>query len=282
MLALQLPTLLTMCQGMVAIQLGWESPQHDVLGLLHFWTLNNGVLFFVPLLVAWRQGGDLRRLWLASLLPFALCNVLVFTVPWNNIKIMHSWFLVTCILTAAGLGDMWKTSRLLALVLALLSVATGLVSLAWHSGTHATIPRQMLDYAVYARFSVPRDQAIATFPDVVMLLPPYSFRRVYLVQSGLSYAHGVHPDERIEALKRLYSAATLEDLVSQARKLGVAFVELQAHDPGFPVNRPLIESLPLEVDAGDMCLYRVPLHADEAGEAHSRAGGQAHPSSGKT
>lgn len=286
LVALQLPALLAMRQGMVAIQPGWESPRHDALGLLQFWALNLGVLFFVPPLVAWRPGGDLRRLWLASLLPFALCNVLVFTVPWNNIKILHSWFLVACILTAAGLGELWNTSRLLprllALGLALLSVATGLVSLAWHSGTHAVIPRPMLEYALQARRSVPRDQAIATFPDVALLLPSYSFRRVYLAQSGLSVSHGVHPGERIEAIRRLYSAASLEDLVSQARKMGVAFVELQAHDPGFLVNRPLIESLPLEVDGGDQRLYRIPPDAVEARESPSRAGGQVHPPSGKT
>jgi hypothetical protein len=64
--------------------------------------------------------------------------------------------------------------------------------------------------------------------------------------------------------------------------MGVAFVELQAHDPGFPVNTPLIESLSLEVDGGDLRLYRIPPHSVEASEAPSRAGGRVQPSSGKT
>ena len=251
-------------------------PPARCLGPAAFWTLNLGVLFFVPPLVAWRPGGDLRRLWLASLLPFALCNVLVFTVPWNNIKILHSWFLVACILTAAGLGELWNTSRLLprllALGLALLSVATGLVSLAWHSGTHAIIPRPMLEYAL--QVDGPRTQAIATFPT------PWSFIRfagstwpsrgsAFLTESIL--ARESRPSDDVSQ-----PAGRPE---SQARKRGCV-CGTPGSRPGFPVNTPLTRAFPWRW-TGDLRLYPVPLTRSKPARPRQRAGGRVQPSSGR-
>ncbi len=283
LVALQAPAMLSMRQGLLTVHLGWSSTRHDLVGLALFWGLNLGVLFFVPPLVALRQGADLRRLWLASLLPFIVANVLAFTATWNNVKIMHSWYLVACLLLAYGLEQLWNRqgllarglSRGLALGLALLSVASGLTSLAWHSGRHANIPRSMLDYGRQVRRSIAWEETVATFPDVALVLPPYALRRVFLAQSGLSSDHGVDPAVRQEALRQLFNAATMDELVDRARTMGVALVELQPHDPGFPVNRKLIETFPLEVDGGDYRLYRIPGLQTDPGKAGPDATGPA-------
>jgi hypothetical protein len=262
LLALQAPYLLSMRQGFVFINYGWVSSRLDPWGLFSFWVLNLGAPFCLALVALVVARGDLRRLGLASLAAFVVPNVVVLTTGWTNIKVLHLWFLPCCILAAAVVERLWKRGgllpRLLASVLVLVSLTSGFMSLAFHVQHFVHIPQAEMEFARYARQAVPRDRTIATFPDVNWALPCFAGRAVYLGQTALSEGHGVEPGLRLQELRALYAAPTMDALVAQARKMGVACIELQDVDPGFPVNRPLIECLPLLVQVEGYRLYRIP------------------------
>jgi len=262
LLALQAPYLLSMRQGFVFIHYGWVSSRLDPWGLVRFWGLNLGAIFFLGGLGLVLLRGDLRRLGLAGLLAFAVPNVVVLTTGWTNIKVLHLWFLPCCILAAALLERLWNRgggpARGLTILVAVLSLASGVLSVAFHVRNFVQLPPVETELARQARRVLPRDSTTATFPDVNWTLPCFAGRPVYLGQSALSEGHGVEPEHRLEDLRGLYAVATLEELRAQARRMKVSFIELQDVDPGFAVNRPLIERLPLVLKVEGYRLYRIP------------------------
>ncbi len=262
LLALQAPYLLSMRQGFVFIHYGWVSSRLDPWGLIRFWGLNLGAIFVLAALGLVLLRGDLRRLGLASLLAFAVPNVVVLTTGWTNIKVLHLWFLPCCILAAAMVEGLWRRgsgpARVLAVLLVILSLESGVLSVAFHVRNFVQLPPVETELARQARQILPRDCTTATFPDVNWTLPCFAGRPVYLGQSALSQGHGIEPEHRLEDLRALYGSPALAEFLARARAMKVSFIELQDVDPGFPVNRPLIEGLPLVLQVEGYRLYRIP------------------------
>jgi hypothetical protein len=201
-------------------------------------------------------------------LPYALLFVFCFFVsispdPYNNTKLFYYWYALTSILVAGWLYKLAaeQEQRFLALLLVIISTATGFVSYV-HGGFNSWLmfSRPEMAAAEFAREKMPPRTVIMAAPIFQQPIVCLAGRATVLGFGAWLWSHGYTDGEireRLEDIRVVYNGgpATREIL----EQYGVSYIyysqaERQAfHLKSLPANWPF----PAVFHAGDITIYKV-------------------------
>ena len=177
-----------------------------------------------PALVAYysrhglRLPADWRRFYLAfaGLLVFSLL-VMVSPNDFDNIKLMYLWYAPTSVLIASWLVRLAlvKRQRVLASVLALLCIASGLLALHYEDVDHTLLfSNEEIDAAVVARERTPPHALFLTAPTLHQPILSLAGRAVLRADTAWLWSHGYEFAQREADVKSIYAGgAEARDLI---------------------------------------------------------------------
>ncbi len=196
-------------EGFLRFQPGWRG--HNAASWTFFWLVNMGV----PLVVALPAWLAAPRAWRRFYLAFALLFAFAFAVvvspnDYDNIKLMYYWHAANCVAVAAWLARLATTRarRALAVVIALASVASGLLALQYENASRKLLfSRDEIAAAEFAREHTPVRSLFLTAPTVHQPVLSLAGRAVVRGDTAWLWSHGYAFREREADVKRIYAGA---------------------------------------------------------------------------
>ena len=202
---------------------GWAAGDSSI---FKFYVLNFGLVLFVLLLALIFAARRTRRFYWPFVLCFIIPNVVLLAPwPWDNIKVLVYWYLVSCALVAGFIAKFW-TRRLFPLSLALLLLPILSGSLDVLRGLSPTenlllFGTTELKVAELIKQRIPPHALMLSAPihNSVLAL---SGRQMLMGYPGHLWSHGVNFEERERDVKTIYSGgAEAENLL---KKYAIDFV----------------------------------------------------------
>lgn len=254
----------------VRLQVGWMGSDAPSLAL---YLLNN---FGVPLLLAvpacWAAPRAWRSFYVAAslLLVFAL-TVVVSPNVFDNGKLTYYWHAVNSIYVAGWLVSLWRARRLrvllstIALLLVLLSVATGVAALRAESGASALLFSESdLKAARFVREQTPPRALFLTAPTFNHPVLALAGRAVVRGPTDWLWGHGHEFRAREADVRRMYAGGG--DGLELLRDYGVKYVYVgEAERRDLRANTPFFDSrLRAVYRDGGVDIYEVALAPDVA------------------
>jgi hypothetical protein len=196
---------------------GWRG--HGENSWLWFWFRNVGLpaLLIFP---AWfAASSNWRRFYLAfaGLLVLSLL-VMVSPNDFDNIKLMYLWYAPTSVLISSWLVRLAvvKRQRLLASVLALLCIASGLLALHYEDVDHHLLfSQEEINAAVVARERTPPHALFLTAPTFHQPILSLAGRAVLRADTSWLWSHGYEFAQREADVRSIYAGgAEARDLVN--------------------------------------------------------------------
>ncbi len=195
--------------GIVHFFFGWLG--HDQ-GFFPLYLLRN---LGLPLLLAipawWTAPRVWRKFYLAFLLPLALTFVVVISPSlYDNGKLIYYWHALNSILVAMWLVNLAviHKQRVLALLLAILSVATALIVFRSETINAARVfTDEQLDAAAFARDHTAPHSLFLTAPSLRQPVLSFAGRSVLSSATAWLWSHGYEFRERDADVRRIYAGA---------------------------------------------------------------------------
>ncbi len=219
--------------GFIHFQLGWRS--HSASNPPLYWLKNIGLplLLVVP---AWASlPSAWRRFYLAFVTLFIVSLLVIFTPnDYDNIKLMFYWHAVSCVLVAAWLVRVARIRRirllsfgfrLLAACLALISIATGVLTLQHESAERALVFNDAeIAAARFVREHTAPRALFLTAPIVQQPILSLAGRAVLRGDTAWLWSHGYDYAQREADVKRIYAGG--DDAIDLLRYYAIDFVYL--------------------------------------------------------
>ncbi|HBB87957.1 MAG TPA: hypothetical protein DC047_10110 [Blastocatellia bacterium] len=196
---------------------GWRGHSESV--WLWFWLRNIGLpsLLIIP---AWLAAPSVWRRFYLAFAGLLLFSLLVMVSPndFDNIKLMYLWYVPTSVLVASWLVRLAfiKRQRLLASVLALLCIASGLLALHYEDVNHNLIfTHEEMAAAVFAREQTAAHALFLTGPTFHQPILSLAGRAVLRANTAWLWSHGYEFAQREADVKSIYAGrAEARDLIN--------------------------------------------------------------------
>ncbi len=222
---------------------GWMPGEYS---LFKFYYLNFGLVLFVLALAFFFTSLRTHRFYWPFVLCFIIPNlVLLAPWPWDNIKVLLYWYLVSCVLIAGFLAQLWtrKLFPIGAVLMILLMLSGGLDIARGLSPIEKVrlFESDQLKVAELIKHRIP-PQALMLSAPIHNSVLALSGRQMLMGYPGHLWTHGVNFEERERDVKTIYlGGAEAEKLLT---KYAIDFVivgpteykDLNA-DEGFFANR---------------------------------------------
>lgn len=272
--------------GFMRLQPGWRYDGGSAWGFLIFWLMNVGV-FAVLVVPAWLAAPRVWRrfhLAFAGLLAFGLV-VVVSPNDYDNIKLMYYWYAHACALVARWLVRLAARPRVvfrvLAAVLALACVASGLLALRHESANVKLLySAEEVEAARFVREHTPPRSLFLSAPTVHQPVLSLAGRAVMRGDTAWLWSHGYDFPAREADVRAIYAGR--DDAATLLKHYRIDFVYLgrrerelfRAQEDFFKTN------LPVFYRRGDISIYDArPLTRPPADDAAMRAAGTRTPES---
>jgi hypothetical protein len=207
-------------------QPGWRG--HNEANWPLYWLRNVG-LPLVLIFPAWHAAPRAwRKFYLAFVLLFVVALLVVFTPnDYDNIKLMYYWYAASCVIIAAWLVRLASVhrQRFLAALLALASVASGLLALQYENLNHKIFfNHEEIDAADFVRRHTPPRSLFLTASTIHQPVLSLSGRAIVRGDTAWLWSHGYEFTEREADVKAIYAGRV--DALELLRYYHVDFVYL--------------------------------------------------------
>ena len=193
------------------LQLGWMKGSEP---LLWFWFKNLSPHLCIFVLAYWVAKPKLKTFYLAFVGLFVVTNLVIFQPSdFDNLKLMFWWFLVSCVLSGAMLGELGRQlprfGHALSLFLIATMIATGCIAL-WRE-LHLSWQMFSLEDVALAQYV--KDQ---TTTDAIFLtsdkhnnpVPCLAGRRIVMGYRGWLWTHGIDYRSREHDVIEMFKGST--------------------------------------------------------------------------
>ena len=202
---------------------GWMPGESS---LFKFYYLNFGLVLFALALAFFFTSRRTHRFYWPFVLCFIIPNVVLLAPwPWDNIKVLLYWYLVSCVLVAGFLAKLWtrKLFPIAAVLIILLTLSGALdVIRGWSPIEKVRLfENDQLKIAELIKQRIPPHALMLSAPihNSVLAL---SGRQMLLGYPGHLWSHGVNFEERERDVKTMYLGG--EEAEKLLKKYAIDFV----------------------------------------------------------
>ena len=250
--------------------LGYSLEEPD--RIASFWLRNLGffgLLLLAGLLPADRLG---KGMFLGAFAVFLLANTIQFQpLEFDNIKLFYFFLTLSSLPAADALRRLWDAhtvGMLLAVILLLLSTATGVLALLFNLDTRY-VNYGPEDYVVgeWVRKNTPAKAVFLTSDYAMHPVPNIAGRAVVEGYRGWLWTHALNITPRDEAVAAIYEAHSEDEVRRYLNEYGIDYVFIGPAERGsrqFKVNESFFDSSPLfekvydrAFDRGRVKIFRV-------------------------
>jgi hypothetical protein len=238
-------------------QPGWRGNSERI--WIWYWLRNVGLpmLLIFP---AWFAAPPAWRgfyLAFAGLLVFSLL-IVVSPNNFDNIKLMYLWYAPTSVLVGAWLARLWYVSRqkVLAFVLVLLCIASGLLALQYENVNHNLLfTDEEMAAATFARERTNPRALFLTSPTVHQPILSLAGRPILRGDTAWLWSHGYEFADREADVRAIYAGSP------EARRLieyyGIDYIYLGPREREYGVRESFLETFPRIYHSPNIAIYDV-------------------------
>ncbi|MGB8508909.1 MAG: hypothetical protein WCD76_10910 [Pyrinomonadaceae bacterium] len=254
-------------EGFMHFQPGWRG--HGATSWPLYWLRNIGLPLLLIVPAWWAAQRTWRIFYLAFVGLFVVSLLFNFTPnEYDNIKLMYYTYALTCILVASWLVRLASIDgqRFLATLLALASIASGLLAVQFESlDRRLLFTDRELDAARFVCDHAAPHALFLTAPTVHQPILSLSGRPVLRGDTAWVWSHGYEFRKREADIKKIYAGG--DEAGELLRYYDVDFVYLgRAERDYFQPDRAFFEKqFPVFYDNGDLIIYDTRRLADEDG-----------------
>lgn len=188
----------------IQLRLGWMSPGQDLFSITWFWAANLGIYLILAAIAFYLiKDKKIRALYLSTFPAFVLANLFIFTpYNWDNFKFFVFFFILTAILAAYALKQVWSIQfigKSVTIVLFVLMALTGFLSL-WTIAAHSNdviYPKEDIQACDWVEKNIPKKALFLTDGGHTCLFATAG-RKIFLGYAEWLKNHGYDYSKQLE------------------------------------------------------------------------------------